>query len=227
MRLSLKHHRQRPNTTIQNARHRIKKRPLLTFPSQQLTMCVVRKSLLFACLIVCTANGFIATARTSRGVSLANSFSVVRNNENNPQPLAPKKEQKYRRPITCCFLVTEDDVLEAVEDAEKIWAAALEARKTANALSDRAEEEAEAASFKAKEVEEKMKDRSKPISMETLAEGDAVARSSLDAGSMVNRALQASEEADRLLAEAEIALQKSEERLDQHLIDFPDSPLAQ
>ena len=43
---------------------------------------------------------------------------------------------------------------------------------------------------------------------------------------MVNRALQASEAADRLLAKAELALEKSEECLDQHLKDFPDSPLA-
>ena len=80
------------------------------------------------------------------------------------------------------FLVTEDDVLKAVEDAEKLWAEALEARKTANALSDRAEEEAEAASSQAKEVEEIMKDRSQPISVEKLAKADAVARSNLDAG---------------------------------------------
>ena len=63
-----------------------------------------------------------------------------------------------------------------------MWAEALEARKTANALSDRAEEEAEAASSQAKEVEEIMKDRSQPISMEKLTQADAVARSSLDAG---------------------------------------------
>jgi hypothetical protein len=123
-------------------------------------------------------------------------------------------------------LVTEGDVLKAVENAEKLWAEALEARKVANALSDRAEEEAEAASTQAKEVEESMRDRSKPISMEKLAQADAVSRANLDAGSLVNKALQASDDADRLLAKAELALEQSEECLEQHLKDCPDSPLA-
>eukprot|EP00526_Cylindrotheca_closterium_P022530 CAMPEP_0113628258 /NCGR_PEP_ID=MMETSP0017_2-20120614/14640_1 /TAXON_ID=2856 /ORGANISM="Cylindrotheca closterium" /LENGTH=173 /DNA_ID=CAMNT_0000538553 /DNA_START=1 /DNA_END=522 /DNA_ORIENTATION=- /assembly_acc=CAM_ASM_000147 len=131
---------------------------------------------------------------------------------------------------TSLFLVTEDDVIKAVEEAEELWAKALEARKTANTLSDRAEEEAEASSARAKEVEAKIKDNNiskTPITMETLAEGDAVARSSLDAGNLVNRALAASAEADQLLQLAEEALEKSETTLEQHLIDFPDSALAE
>ena len=127
-------------------------------------------------------------------------------------------------------LVTEDDVIKAVEKAEELWAKALEARKTANALSDRAEEEAEASSARALAVEAKLKDNNiskTPITMETLAEGDAVARSSLDAGLLVNRALAASEEAERLLQQAEEALEQSESTLEQHLIDFPDSSLGE
>jgi glycerol-3-phosphate O-acyltransferase len=173
-------------------------------------------NVLLLCLFVCSCsyvNSFVSFSSSIR----PNKLSSQRQ-----QPQQPQQQSRRHRLRT--FLVSEEDVLESVEHAEQLWAEALEARKTANALSDRAEEEAEAASSSAKEVEEKMKDRSKPISMETLAEGDAVARSSLDAGSMLNTA---SDEADRLLAEAELALQKSEERLDQHLEDFPDSPLKE
>ena len=125
-----------------------------------------------------------------------------------------------------CYLVTEEDVFKAVEQAEALWAEALEARKTANALSDRAEEEAEAAASSAEEVNEMFKNRENPISMQQLAQADAAARSNLDAGSMVNKALEASDEADRLEKLAEEALQRSEEQLEQHLKDCPESPLA-
>jgi hypothetical protein len=124
-------------------------------------------------------------------------------------------------------LVSEEDVLEAVEQAEALWAQALEARKTANALSDRAEEEAEAAAGTAREAENIFQNQTAPVSMEQLVQVDKAAKSNLDATSMVNRALKASEEADRLEQLAEEALRKSEEQLEQHLKDFPDSPLAQ
>merc|ERR1711935_238738 len=123
---------------------------------------------------------------------------------------------KQSKQPTALFLVTADDVIQAVEEAEVLWAKALDTRKTANVFSDQAEEEAEASSARAKEVEEKIKDNTKsktPITMETLAEGDAVARSSLDAGNMLNRALKASDEADELLQKAEEALEKSEATL--------------
>lgn len=104
-----------------------------------------------------------------------------------------RRLQQQQSFSTMLYLVTEDDVLEAVETAEKLWAEALEARKTANALSDRAEEEAEAAATQANEANEALLTANKekiPVTLEQLAQGDAVARSSLDAGSMVNRALQ-------------------------------------
>jgi hypothetical protein len=127
---------------------------------------------------------------------------------------------------TRIFLVSEEDVLEAVEYAETSWAAALEARKTANELSDKAEEEAEATAELAKKAENIFDDRSKRVTMEQLVQVDAVAKNSLESTSSLNRAMEASDEADRLEQEAEEALRKSEERLDQHLKDYPDSPLA-
>ena len=125
--------------------------------------------------------------------------------------------------------VTEDMVLEAVENAEKAWEAALEARKTANALIDRAEEEAEAASIVAQETEKMVGDNQRqkiPVTMQQLAQVDRASAASLDATSKVNRALKASEEAERLEKDAEAALQESERMLEDHLKAFPDSSLA-
>jgi hypothetical protein len=136
------------------------------------------------------------------------------------------RQQSSSSTTTRIFLVSEEDVLEVVEYAETSWAAALEARKTANELSDKAEEEAEATADLAKKAEGIFDDRSKRVTMEQLVQVDAVAKNSLDATSSLNRAMEASDEADRLEQEAEEALRKSEERLDQHLKDYPDSPLA-
>ena len=138
----------------------------------------------------------------------------------------PTNSVRQRCTSTEISLVTEDDVLEAVEKAESLWAKALDARKTANALSDRAEEEAEAAASVSKDVEEMVNNRT-AISMEQLAQADAAASANLDATIFVNKALAASDEADRLEVDAEESLKIMQERLDQHLIDFPDSPLAE
>lgn len=157
------------------------------------------------------------TTSSSAGRTISASFSST--------PAA--RSRRYR---TVCCLVSEDEVLEAVDKAEELWAQALEARKTANALSDRAEEEAEAAAANSMEIDElfqTQKAQAEPITMKQLAAADAAAKSNLDAGSMVNKALQALEEAEKLEALAEEALQRSEEILDRHLADFPDSPLAQ
>lgn len=127
---------------------------------------------------------------------------------------------------TTLCLVSEEDVLEAVERAETLWAEALEARTKANALIDQAEEEASASAGTAKKAENIFQGKTTPITMEELVQVDSAAKASLDATSLVNRAMEASDEAERLEAEAEEALKKSEETLDQHLIDFPDSSLA-
>lgn len=128
---------------------------------------------------------------------------------------------------TRTFLVSEDDVLEAVESAETLWAGALEARKTANALVDEAEEEAESSAETAKGAENIFQDKSTPITMEQLVQVDTAAKASLGATTLVNEATKAMEEADQLESEAEEALKKSEELLDQHLIDFPNSSFAE
>ena len=136
-------------------------------------------------------------------------------------PVVTSRHQWQRHPLAA---VTEAEVLTQVEKAEEAWAAALEARKEANALSDRAEEQGEAAAEIAKEAEAAMQEGA--ISLEKIAKADQATNSNLDAGSVLSTALQAADDADRLEAIAEVALAKSEEMLDQHLIDFPDSSLA-
>ncbi|KAG7368387.1 hypothetical protein IV203_031130 [Nitzschia inconspicua] len=155
--------------------------------------------------------------------------SNMANHRGRLRPVQQHRSTVWDRTLstTKMLLVSEEDVLEAVEQAEMLWAQALEARKTANALSDRAEEEAEAAAGTAKEAENIFQNQTTPVSMEQLVQVDKAAKSNLDATSMVNRAVKASEEADRLEQLAEEALRKSEEQLEQHLKDFPDSPLAQ
>jgi hypothetical protein len=149
-----------------------------------------------------------------------------------PEPLARRGVLSIRpRPtmistFTRLDLFSEDDVLESVTKAEELWGDALEARKTANALSDRAEEEAEASASASQDVSKMFKTMTS-ISLEKIAQADTAAKSSLDAGHMVSKALEASDEADRLESLAEEALRESEKILEQHVQDFPDSPLAE
>ena len=93
------------------------------------------------------------------------------------------------------FLVSEEDVLEAVEKAEELWAEALEARKEANALIDKAEEEATASAGTAKEAENIFQDKTTPVTMQELVQVDNAAKASLDATSLVNKAMEASDRA--------------------------------
>lgn len=140
-------------------------------------------------------------------------------------PLSPQL-LTTRQKTTRIFLVSEEDVLDAVERAETLWAEALESRKIANTSSDRAEKKAEESAEESEEAANIFQDRTTPVSKEQLIQVDTASKNSLDATFFVNKALEASDEADRLEQEAEEALRNSEERLDQHLKDFPNSPLA-
>ena len=184
------------------------------------------------CFLVILAAFIVGTSHVSHAFSTPlrlSRYAIPRPHCQGLQNLpGPQNAKRIHRSI--CHLVSEDDVVQAVEQAEEMWAEALEARKTANALSDRAEEEAEAAAATSEEIDtlfRTQKAQSEPITMTQLAAADAAARSNLDAGSMVNRALRAVEQAEKLEALAEEALQRSEEILEQHLSDFPDSPFAQ
>jgi uncharacterized coiled-coil DUF342 family protein len=172
---------------------------------------------IYLSIVAAIADGFSTTCWTSAGSFYASAPQILLR-ERQPSP-------SYTTLTSYLRLVTEQEVIEAVEQAEKLWAKALEARKNANALSDRAEEEAEAAADLSESVAAEFQSM-QAISAEKIAQADAATKSNIDANSMVSKAMRAADEADELEAQAEKALQLSEEKLDQHLKDFPESPLA-
>ena len=174
---------------------------------------------LFALSTLALVDGFSVPVKTFTRKSAKTRTTMIR-------PQRSTIQISFATSTSYLQLVTEKDVLDAVENAEKLWAKALEARKTANALCDKAEEEAEAAAELSETVAEEFQNM-EVISLEKIAQADAATKTNIDANSMVSRAMKAADEADELEAQAEKALQMSEERLDQHLKDFPDSPLAE
>lgn len=151
-----------------------------------------------------------------------------------PSLLSSKKtliSKKYRDPSvatqtsTSLYLVTEDEVIAAVEKAELLWSDALEAREKSDLLSTEAEEEAVSAETTTTQSSNviKMVESTKSFGQSQI---DA-AQNALDAGfeatSKVTSALDAANEADALEALAEEALAASEKVLEQHLIDFPEN----
>lgn len=106
-----------------------------------------------------------------------------------------------------------------VEKAEDMWGKVETLRKEANDLSLQAETLGQEAETSAPGVIESLKGS---ISEEKLAEAGNVQNLSLDAGSLLDRAMKATMQADELELIAEEALQASEAALEQHLIDFPE-----
>jgi len=116
-------------------------------------------------------------------------------------------------------LVTEADVIALVEKAEDLWAQVETLRKEANDLSLQAESlgmEAETSAAGA------MSSLQESISEEKLAEANEAQNSVIDLGSLLDRAMRATEEADQIEVLAEEALAASNAALEQHLIDFPE-----
>jgi hypothetical protein len=135
----------------------------------------------------------------------------------------PHRTAQQQQPrIVSLRLVTEDEILERLTKAEELWAEAHDARQEANALSERAESEADTAATKAFAAKENMK---VSISLEKLEQADAATVANIGATEVLSMALNASEKADELELLAEQALEESEKALEQHFIDFPDSPL--
>lgn len=127
----------------------------------------------------------------------------------------------YQRSAVILSLVTEDEVIAAVEESENLWENALEARKKANALSEEAEQVGEAAADAAVASADELKKN--VMGADQIANAEIAMNSSIDAGGALDVAVAASEEADKLEALAEQALEKSEELLNQHVIDFPEN----
>ena len=142
------------------------------------------------------ADAFCASGTRSQGIfRQLQPNAVPKSSPLNYLSRSETNVHKERSAKTRIFLVSEEDVLEAVERAETLWAEALEARKTANALIDRAEEEANASAGTAKKAENIFQDKTTPITMEELVQVDSAAKASLDATSLVNKAMEASDEA--------------------------------
>mmetsp|Transcript_42888 Transcript_42888/g.52104 ORF Transcript_42888/g.52104 Transcript_42888/m.52104 type:complete len:211 (-) Transcript_42888:432-1064(-) len=127
-----------------------------------------------------------------------------------------------RRVTTVLNLVTEEEVLSAVERAETLWSEALSAREHANALSTLAEESSNSISSATSLAQSALD--VKPggtFGLSNIADVKEAMDQALDAGNKVEEAMEASQEADRLETLAEEALKASEKLLEQHLVDFP------
>ena len=124
--------------------------------------------------------------------------------------------------------VTADDVELAVEKAEKLWAEALAAREKAEALAVKAEELANQSEMSTSSAKDALEDSTGATKFKLSMLGDAQAAMdvSIRAGEVLADAYDAAEEAERLEALAEAALTASEDAIEQHLLDFPDSELA-
>ncbi|CAB9516524.1 expressed unknown protein [Seminavis robusta] len=121
------------------------------------------------------------------------------------------------RPRSCKLAaVTEEQVLAAVERAEALWADSLEARKNA----DEAAGKAEAARAGADGDHDSSHLNPKIVNLASVAD-------SMEADSFVEQAMKFSEKADDIEAKAEAALEETENLLERHLMDFPNSPLAE
>ncbi|KAL7534194.1 hypothetical protein ACHAXR_005713 [Thalassiosira sp. AJA248-18] len=116
-------------------------------------------------------------------------------------------------------LVNEADVIALVEKAEDLWAQVEQLRKKSNELSMEAESLGQEAETTTADAMESLKES---ISEEKIAEASNAQNLSIDLGSLLEQAMEASKKADEIEALAEEALAASEAALEQHLIDFPD-----
>lgn len=120
--------------------------------------------------------------------------------------------------------VTEAQVLAAVEEAETLWAEAMEARNKADEAAGKAEAIRAASSTEDGETPDGDAPETshlspKVLSLASLADG-------MEADTFIEEAEKYSQEADEIETKAEKALTETETLLEQHLKDFPDSPLA-
>ena len=120
-------------------------------------------------------------------------------------------------------LVTEEDVIALVEKAEDLWGKVEQLRTSAKELSMQAEEMGEDAESSASEVMKGLTQKKIDLSAEKIADLHQAQSQSLDLGSLLDKAAQATEEADEIEALANEALTASEAALEQHLIDFPEN----
>jgi hypothetical protein len=131
------------------------------------------------------------------------------------------------RQTRCCIncLVTEDDVVAAVDKCERLWADALAAREKVDLLSTEAEQLSEASSASAEQASAAAANAT-TFKLSMLGDIKVATDANLDANAVLADAVDASEEAERLELLAEAATAEMDKVIEQHLIDFPDSELA-
>lgn len=116
-------------------------------------------------------------------------------------------------------LVTEDDVIKLVEEAEDLWGKVEKLRTEANELSIQSESLGLNAESSAVDA---MKALQGSISEEKMIEANNAQNLAIDLGALLDKAQKATEEADEIEVIAGEALVASEAALEQHLIDFPE-----
>lgn len=119
--------------------------------------------------------------------------------------------------------VTEEDVISVVEEAEALWADALEARQKADEAAGKAEA--------IKSITAASSDSSTAAADVSHLDAEIISMAKMaddiEADVYVKKAEKFSEQADKIEEMAEAKLAESEKLLDQHLIDFPDSALQE
>ena len=137
-----------------------------------------------------------------------------------PQTITKSPTSTTTTSTTSLFLVTEEDVIKLVEEAEDLWAKAYEARKAANELSEKAEAAGKDAELSTTDAMQALQES---ISIDKIADANEAQNLSLELGSLLDQAEKAQREADDIEVLADKALAASEAALEQHLIDFPEN----
>ena len=135
-------------------------------------------------------------------------------------PLHTRTQRVYSTTISL-NLVTEDDVIALVDKAEDLWAKVQTLRNEANDLSIQAETLGQEVVVSAADAVKSLSQAKIDLSEEKIAEVQQAQSQSIDLGSLLERAVKASEEADEIEILANEALAASEAALEQHLLDFP------
>ena len=137
-------------------------------------------------------------------------------------PLCRRTQRVYSTTISL-NLVTEEDVIALVDKAEDLWAKVQTLRNEANDLSIQAETLGQTAEVSAADAVKSLSQAKIDLSKEKIAEVQQAQSQSIDLGSLLERAVKASEEADEIEILANEALAASKKALEEHLIDFPEN----
>ena len=138
-------------------------------------------------------------------------------------PLYTRTQRVYSTTTSSLCLVSEEDVIALVDKAEDLWAKVQTLRNEADDLSIQAETLGQAAEVSTADAVKALSQDKIDLSKEKIEEVKQAQSQSIDLGSLLERAVKASEEADEIEILANEALAASEKALEEHLIDFPEN----